>query len=88
MLFQNKRKRSSGVVHQEREGFIVRLAKKFQKWSANINRKEALRTKCREQEGARREHHGAVEGRSRWEPELAALYPAIAGHLFHLSVAG
>ena len=27
----------------------------------------------REQGGAAKEHYGAVQGRSRWEPELAAL---------------
>ncbi len=37
----------------------------------------------REQGGAAREHYGAVQGRSRWEPELAALYPAIAARVIY-----
>jgi len=35
----------------------------------------------REQRGSKKEHYGAVQGRSRWEPELAAWYPAIAAHV-------
>jgi len=38
----------------------------------------------REHRGSKREHYGAVQGRSRWEPELAASYPAIAAHVIYI----
>jgi len=37
----------------------------------------------REQRGSKGEHCGAVQRRSRWEPELAALYPAIAARIIY-----
>ena len=39
----------------------------------------------REQRGSS-EHYGAVQGRSRWEPELAALYPAIAARFIYNNI--
>ena len=33
-----------------------------------------------------REQYGAVQGRSRWEPELAALYPAITARVIYNNI--
>jgi len=39
-----------------------------------------------EHRGSKREHYRAVQGRSTLEPELAALYPAIAAHIINYNI--
>ena len=37
-------------------------------------------------EGATREHNGALQGHSRWEPNMASSYPAIAAHVIYNNI--